>query len=73
MLLSVDSFVQANRGFGAPSASAKQDTLRLDDKDDGLDFLGNALKIFGAVAVLAQDFWRCLIESLFESLLKKAC
>ena len=46
MLLSVDSFVQSNRGFGAPSASAKQDTLRLDDKDDGLDFVGNALNIF---------------------------
>ena len=46
MLLSVDSCVQSNRGFGAPSASAKQDTLRLDDKDDGLDFVGNALNIF---------------------------
>ena len=46
MLLSVDSFVQSNRGFGVPSASAKQDTLRLDDKDDGLDFVGNALNIF---------------------------
>ena len=56
MLLSVDSFVQSNRGFGAPSASAKQDTLRLDDKDDGLDFVGNALNIFGTVAVLEQDF-----------------
>ena len=40
----------------AHADSAKQDTLRLDDKDDGLDFVGNALNIFWNGCCLGAGF-----------------